>query len=446
MNSIFEVLKAENLTTLSIRYDFQTEKVNFMAAREWDKDTDFSRFNKDFYVGSIMADNAVYYGTDAVREIFERNDASEYLDEVLALIHDGKHFGIDCFFNEKWDIRYAACLHSPREGINNMRPNTYGGGFRRHDPSEPEIEVIADGLNLSRAQSYKNYAIQARLGGQKSVVIMEPVDLENKEEIGFIGYCMSRIRSATASDLGFPVEINDLEADYGYSVLFNGGPRSKMGLGGPPTAWGVYLSMKEAAKFVFDTDSLKGLTVAVQGLGNVGSCVAQHCLDEGAKLIVTDINEQRVKDFISKHPDDDITGVAPDEIMSVECDILSPSAAGGVLSDETIPKLNCKMVFGCANNQLKSTSKEDDFRLCRMLADRGILFQESWWHNGGGVWAGTYEKDKGDDANYEELCELIGDLIPEMTAKNIAKSIELGITPTECAYLTVEDAMYGYKE
>ena len=446
MNSIFEILKKENLTTLCIRYDFQTGKENFMAAREWDKDTDFSRFNKDFYVGSIMADDAVYLGTKEVRDMFKRNDAEAYLNEVMELIHAGKHFGVDCFFNEKWDIRYMACLHSPREGINNMRPNTYGGGFRRHEPSEPEIEVLADGLNLSRAQSYKNYAIQAHLGGQKSVVIMEPVDLDNKEEIGFIGYCMSRIRSATASDLGFPVEINDLEADYGYSVLFNGGPRSKMGLGGPPTAWGTYLSMKKAAEFVYGSDDLSDKTVAVQGLGNVGACVAQHLLDEGASLIVTDINEQRVKDFIADHPGANIKAVAPDEILGVECDILSPSAAGGVLSDETIPNLKCKIVFGCANNQLKSTSKEEDFRLCKELADRGILFQESWWHNGGGVWAGTYEKDRGDDANYEELLQLIGDLIPEMTEKNLKKAAELGITPTECAYLTVEEAMYGYKE
>ena len=446
MRSIFEVLKKEDLTTLKLRYDFRTGIMNFMAAKEWEKDTDFSRFNKDFYVGSVMTADPRYYGTEQVREIFAKQDALDYLDQVADLLRQGKHYGLDCSYYDKHNIRFAGGLHSPRMGTSTLRAYVFGGGIRRHEPNEPELDVITDGLNLARAMSFKWVAIKLTVGGAKTVVQMDPVDLSNLEILGFLGYGISSMRCCTSADMGFPLEMNDAVVDHGFSAVFQGGTKARVGVSGPPTSYGTYLAMKEAVGQVYGTKSLEGLTVAVQGLGNVGAPLAEYVLEEGGSLIIADIDPARVKSFIDQHAAKNITAVGPEEVLRVKCDVLAPCSVGGVLSDETIPELDCRVVFGAANNQLKATNQETEIRLANKIADRGILFQEAWWHNGGGAWSGTYENDRGAEANLPELMALIGEVVPAQTRSNLAKAKELHITPTECMYRTVEAILYGEAE
>ena len=104
-NSLFTPLKAENLTTLKIRYDFKTGLVRLYAAKEWEKDLDFSRYNRDFIIDGIFTDEAVYLNTKEVWALYEKYDLKDYLNEVIDLLRAGKHFGIDAYYYEKYDIR-----------------------------------------------------------------------------------------------------------------------------------------------------------------------------------------------------------------------------------------------------------------------------------------------------------------------------------------------------
>jgi leucine dehydrogenase len=144
----------------------------------------------------------------------------------------------------------------------------------------------------------------------------------------------------------------------------------------PVTAYGVYRGMKAAAKVAFGEDSLKGKTVAVQGVGNVAYSLCRHLHQEGAKLIVTDINKENVDRAVQEFGAE---SVAPDKIYDVDCDIFAPCALGGIINDETIERLNCKVVAGSANNQLKEERHGD------MLEQKGIVYAPDYVINAGGV-------------------------------------------------------------
>ncbi|HGH5540316.1 TPA: Glu/Leu/Phe/Val dehydrogenase family protein [Staphylococcus pseudintermedius] len=145
----------------------------------------------------------------------------------------------------------------------------------------------------------------------------------------------------------------------------------------PMTALGVYYAMKRTAKEAFGSDSLDGKTVAVQGVGNVAYHMCKYLHEEGAKLIVTDINEEAVQCAVN---DFNAEAVGINDIYQVDADIFAPCALGGILNDKTIPELKVKMICGSANNQLLEENKHG-----QMLEERGITYAPDFVANSGGV-------------------------------------------------------------
>lgn len=441
MKSLFTPLKEEGLTTLKIRYDFKTGNVRLYASKDWEKDFDFSLYNKTFYIDGIFTDDAKYLNTKQVRELYARYGLSDYLEEVLNLLRAGKHFGLDAFYYDKYDIRFMMHQHSRKLGINNKSHSIMAGGIRRHSPEEEEIEVIIDGLNLGRGMSFKNIAGNLAFGGCKSTVQMVPLDMTNMEIMGFLGFALDSCRDMTGPDMNFPTEMSDVMIREGYSVQYTGGPSAKTGETGKPTALGVYLSMKQAVKFTEGTESLKGKSVALIGLGAVGWYMGEYLLDEGVKLYIADIKHETVQKFINEHPEKNITPVDVKDALEMEVDIVCPCAIGGIIHDENIPKLKCKYIWGSANNQLRASSQDEEIRLSKLLDERGILFQTEWWHNTAGVMCGAEEYLY--DGTWETLLKKIEAVLPVNTWENLNKAKELDITPTECCYKTCEDKLYS---
>jgi len=441
MKSLFTPLKEEGLTTLKIRYDFKTGNVRLFASKDWEKDLDFSRYNKDFYIDGIFTENAVFLNTKQVREMFARYNLSDYLEEVLNLMRAGKHFGIDAYYNSKYDIRYMMHQHSRKLGINNKSHAIMAGGIRRHFPEEEEIEVIVDGLNLGRGMSFKNIAGSLAFGGCKATVQMPPLDMKNMEIMGFLAYAMDISRNMTGPDMNFPTEMSDVMIREGYSKQYTGGPSAKTGETGKPTAFGVYLSMKQAMRFLYGSESLNGKSVALIGLGAVGWYMGEYLLQEDVKLTIADINGEVVKKFLDKHASKGVKAVDVNEIMETEVDIICPCAIGGIIHDENIPKLKCKVIWGSANNQLRASAQEEEIRLAKLLAARGILFQAEWWHNTAGVMCGAEEYLY--DGTWETLLKKVEAVLPVNTWENLNKAKQLGITPTENCYKTCENKLYG---
>lgn len=441
MKSLFTPLKEEGLTTLKIRYDFKTGNVRLYASKDWEKDFDFSLYNKTFYIDGIFTDEAKYLNTKQVRELYARYDLSDYLEEVLSLLRAGKHFGLDALYYDKYDIRFMMHEHSRKLGINNKSHSIMAGGIRRHLPEEEEIEVIIDGLNLGRGMSFKNIAGNLAFGGCKATVQMVPLDITNMEIMGFLGFALDSCRDMTGPDMNFPTEMSDVMIREGYSMQYTGGPSAKTGETGKPTALGVYLSMKQAVKFIEGTESLKGKTIVLMGLGAVGWYMGDYLLDEGVKLYIADIKPETVQKFIHEHPGKNITAIDVDDALEMDVDIVCPCAIGGIIHDENIPNLKCKYIWGSANNQLRASSQDEEIRLSRLLDERGILFQAEWWHNTAGVMCGAEEYLYG--GTWATLLKKIEAVLPVNTWENLNKAKELGITPTECCYKTCEDKLYS---
>jgi leucine dehydrogenase len=248
------------------------------------------------------------------------------------------------------------------------------GGTRMWNyPSEEE--ALTDVLRLSRGMSYKNAAMGLNLGGGKAVIWGDAKQDKSEEYFRAFGTFVQSLggRYITAEDVNTTVE------DMNYVLMETEHVSGRADLSGDPspvTAFGVYRGMKAAAKWAFGSEALKGKTVAVQGLGKVGFHLCEHLHDEGAKLIVTDINQEAIAHAVKEFG---ATAVAPNEIYGVACDIYAPCALGATINDETIPLLKCKVVAGAANNQLKEP------RHAEVLREKGILYTPDFVINGGGV-------------------------------------------------------------
>ena len=243
---------------------------------------------------------------------------------------------------------------------------------------ESEEAAIEDALRLAKGMTYKNAAAGLNLGGGKTVIIGDPRKDKNEEMFRAFGRYIQGLngRYITAEDVGTTVADMDLiheETDYvtGISPAFG-----SSGNPSPVTAYGVYRGIKAAAKEAFGTDSLEGKTIAVQGIGNVAYNMCRHLHEEGANLIVTDINKEAVQRAVDEFG---AKAVDINDIYGVECDIFAPCALGAIINDETIPQLKAKVIAGAANNQLKETRHGD------AIHEMGIVYAPDYVINAGGV-------------------------------------------------------------
>ncbi len=243
---------------------------------------------------------------------------------------------------------------------------------------DSEADAIEDALRLAKGMTYKNAAAGLNLGGGKTVIMGDPKKDKSEELFRAFGRYIQGLngRYITAEDVGIDVADMDTvheETDYvtGISPAFG-----SSGDPSPVTAYGVYRAMKASAKEAYGSDSLEGKVVAVQGIGNVAYKMCRYLHEEGAELIVTDINEEVVQSAVEEFG---ATAVGTEEIYSVDCDIYAPCALGATINDETIPQLKAKVICGSANNQLKENRHGDQ------IHEMGIVYAPDYVVNSGGV-------------------------------------------------------------
>jgi len=243
---------------------------------------------------------------------------------------------------------------------------------------ESEEDAIEDALRLARGMTYKNAAAGLNIGGGKAVIIGDPNKDKNPEMFRAFGRFIQSLngRYITAEDVGTTEQDMDLihlETDY---VTGTSPGSGSSGDPSPVTAYGIYKGMQAAAKEAYGSESLKGKTVAVQGVGNVAYKLCEYLHNEGANLIVTDINQEAVNRAVKNFG---ARAVNPDEIYDVDCDIYSPCALGSTINDDTIPRLKAKVIAGSANNQLAESRHGD------ILHEKGIVYAPDYVINAGGV-------------------------------------------------------------
>lgn len=279
------------------------------------------------------------------------------------------------------------------------------GGCRMY-PYASEAAAVEDVLRLSRGMTYKSALAGLPLGGGKSVIIGDPATDKTRSLMLAMGRFVDSLggRYVAAEDSGTGVDdlrvMGETTAHVsGIATTEYGGDPS------PSTALGVFLSIRGALAHRLGCDDLRGVRVAIQGLGHVGFDLARRLVAAGAQVMASDRSVQRIER--AEH-ELGVQRVSIDDVMGADVDVLAPCALGGVLNRESIPEIRAGIVAGAANNQLQQGSDAD------LLADRGILYCPDFLINAGGIIDVYYQRSDQDRRNLEAHIAGIVDRLGEV--------------------------------
>ena len=241
-----------------------------------------------------------------------------------------------------------------------------------------EEEALTDVLRLSKGMTQKASISGLNWGGGKAVIWGDAKTHKTPAMLRRFGELVERLGGnyITAKDVGIAAEdLKEVKTKTRHVLGIEGEPGSS-GDPSPATAWGVYHGMKAAAKHGLGVNSLKGLQIALQGLGSVSYSLLEHLSADGARVIGCDIDQTAIDRATKKYG---IEIVSPDAIYDVKCDIFSPSALGASINAGTLPRIKAKVIAGAANNQL--ATHEDGLEVQR----RGIVYTPDYALNAGGL-------------------------------------------------------------
>jgi leucine dehydrogenase len=290
-------------------------------------------------------------------------DDASFLDYADAHGFGDLHIKVD----PATGMRAIIAIHSTKLG-----PALGGCRFVEYPDSNT---ALYDAMRLARGMSYKAASVDLPLGGGKSVILKPKGDFDREAYFHAFGDFINSLggRYITALDSG--TELNDMDIIEQHTPYIASSSRLQ-GDPSPFTVQGVLLGIQAAAEFKWDNPSLKGLHVAIQGLGHVGYELARKLHKLDVKITVADVNTDAVKRAIHEFGAE---SVSTNTIHEVSCDIFAPCALGAVLNDETIASLQTTVVAGGANNQLAHTYHG------QQLHDRGVLYAPDYVINAGGL-------------------------------------------------------------
>jgi leucine dehydrogenase len=286
---------------------------------------------------------------------------------------------------------------------------------------------LRDALRLSEAMSLKCAASGLPHGGGKTVIALP----ESGAALD------AARRTAVMEDLGDLLQ--SLDGSYHVGEDVGTGPDDMLVVRGrttfasmpgkvrpdtgerpEPTALGVLAAVKATAGHVFGTDDLAGRRLTVIGLGHVGLPLARMLAAAGARLAVTDVAAAKRADAAELGA----RWLDSESALYESTDIVIPAALGGILTPETVGRLDCAAVVGPANNQLSQDL------VAAGLRERGIVWAPDFIVNAGGV---LYEAGTQLDAlSAEEALAKVRDIGPRLAAI-LAQADEAGTTPLDMA-------------
>lgn len=287
--------------------------------------------------------------------------------------HESLHF----FQDDVTGLQAIIAIHSTALG-------PAAGGCRRWIYTS-DADALTDALRLSRGMTYKNAVAGLKFGGGKSVILGNENAPKSPALFAAFGRAVDSLggRYITAEDVGCSVD--DMRHVREHTEFVSGLPQSGSNAGGDPSPWtalGCLQGIEAAVHARLGKDSLKGVRVAVQGVGHVGLHLCRFLHEAGAELFVSDVNGDNLKAASAELP---VTVVAPTELLSADVDVLAPCALGNILTSTTIPRIKATVVAGAANNQL--ATEADGAR----LAERDILYAPDYVINAGGIISVAHE-------------------------------------------------------
>ena len=305
-----------------------------------------------------------------VTEVIDTNELHK-MDPVFGQLSFDNHEQI-VFCNDK-DTGLKAII-----GIHNTVLGPALGGTRMWNYAS-EWDALNDVLRLSRGMTYKSAITGLNLGGGKAVLIGDAKTQKTPQLMLKFGEFVNSLggKYITAEDVGMAT--SDMDLVRTVTPYVTGISESNGGAGNPSpvTAYGVFMGMKAAAKYKFGSDILEDKIIYVQGIGNVGEALVEYLSNEGAKVYVSDINQERLEEVKSKYGVEIYRG---SNLYAEKMDIYAPCALGATVNDVTINQLKTSIIAGAANNQLAEEQKHG-----RLLREKGIVYAPDFLINAGGI-------------------------------------------------------------
>jgi len=290
--------------------------------------------------------------------------------ELFETLREMGHEQVAFFQCEDTGLRAIVAIHNTTLG-----PAL--GGLRMW-PYQNEEEALRDVLRLSRGMTYKAAVSGLNLGGGKAVLIGNPETDKSEPLFRSLGRFIGSLggRYITAEDVGTSVE--DMDYIYQETDRVVGVHRVHGGSGDPSpfTAYGTLQGIKACLNRKFDDDDPGKRSFSIQGCGHVGYYLTKYLREAGAKVFVCDINDSRTERAVDEFGAE---AVPMEQIYDVDADVFAPCALGGVINEDTVPRLKCQIVAGSANNQLESEEWGT------ALEERGILYAPDYAINAGGL-------------------------------------------------------------
>jgi leucine dehydrogenase len=335
---------------------------------------------------------------------------------TLVEMDDRGHEHVGYYRDESTGLRCIVAVYDSRLG-----PAV--GGTRMLDYDD-EADALDDALRLSEAMAYKTAAAELPLGGGKAVIVGNPEE-KTDDLLRAYGRVVDSYDGLFVTGEDVNVDVEDLRVIQETTGNVGG---AAGGEGTDVTAAGVMHGLRASFAEREGDDSLDGRRVAVQGVGKVGTALVARLVDAGAEVVVADVDDDAVA---AVEREFGVESVAPDAIYDELCDAFAPCALGGVLNDETIPRLACEVICGSANNQLAARRHAD------ALAERDILYAPDYVVNAGGLVSGVTEMEGGDTAAALERVAAVRDRLETMFETARAE----GITPLAAADRFAETRM-----
>lgn len=313
--------------------------------------------------------------------------------------------------------------------VHNSNLGSALGGCRMW-PYANDEEALRDVLRLSKGMTYKAAMAGLKQGGGKAVIIGDPRTEKTSDKLLAMGKFIDSLsgKYISAEDSGLTVD--DLKLMGGQTEHVSGiygkyhiNSEPADGNPAPSTAYGVFVGLKTTVKYAMNSE-LKGVKIAIQGLGHVGMRLAKHLHKQGAILYVSDIHPENIENAVSEFS---AIAVSPQNIYDLDVDVFAPCAMGAILDSNNIARLKVKVIAGAANNQLA----REEFG--QLLADKGILYAPDYVINAGGIIDIYHQSIISSDKGLRDHIEKISDTLLEIYLSAQLQGIATNIVANQIA-------------
>jgi len=314
--------------------------------------------------------------------------------------------------------------------LDDLRCEAAVGGTRLQTYSSP-ADGLQDAGRLAQGMTFKWAALGEPVGGAKGVIALaRPV--EGAERITVLqryGELVEGLggRFGTGPDLG--ITTDDLRVIASRTGHVHGVRSDGTVVEAAPfTAHGVLTSIEVALEFL-GRGGLRGRSIWVEGVGSVGEILARRLAEAGARVFISDLDEERAAAIAEEIGGEWIRGA---DGVELPLDVYAPCAVGGTIDRSSAARLAARIVAGAANNVL--ADPESGHR----LAERGVLYCPDFVVNGGGA-VGVRRLTLG-ETDPEAIFEAVSQIGPRLQDL-LERGARESRPPFEVAIQDVEDRL-----